>query len=112
MAKTSITAMIVAGLTGALIWALSPEFTGYAEPWDADGGYYPLTLLAAGIFCGISVPRHLASLYLGAVLGQLPFMLFMTGIGAFAGTGLAYLMLFTLTFLVGAVFGERFRQAL
>ncbi len=102
----------MAGIAGCLIWALSPEFTGYVQPWDAGGGYYPLTLLAAGIICGMSVPRHLASLYLGAVLGQLVFMLAIIGVGSLIGPNLANMMLFSLTLIAGAVFGERLRQAL
>ena len=43
---------------GAAIWVLSASITGRAEPWDANGPYYPAALLVAGFVGGLLVPGH------------------------------------------------------
>ena len=38
-ARPVVQALLIASLTGAGIWALSPWASGQAEPWDSEGLY-------------------------------------------------------------------------
>src|SRR3990172_9602457 len=62
-------------LLGAAIWALSPTFTGHAEPWDASHTYYfQIALLLAGAFAAGVWPAGFCIGALGVYLGQLAYM--------------------------------------
>lgn len=47
---------ILAVITGALIWILSPLVTGQQEPWDAEGPYYFAALFIGGALFGAICP--------------------------------------------------------
>ena len=55
---------------GAAIWVLSASITGRAEPWDANGPYYPAALLVAGFVGGLLVPGHWGEVVVGVYAGQ------------------------------------------
>lgn len=81
---------IVIGLAftlGLSIWLLSETITGTSEPWDAPRPYYVGTMFAAGVVCGMLLPRQWWFLPLAITFGQFPA----------AGFGLGF-------FPVGAIF--------
>ena len=108
--ESSTTFATLVGISiGAMIWAISPHFVGYTQPWNAGGGYYPLVLLSAGIIAGIAMPNQPGALYVGAVLGQLAYLLFVLKSGVMADMSIALMLMYTLALLLGAIFGARIR---
>lgn len=104
------TGFAVAGVAGAVVWALSPWLTGRAEAWDAPR-YYFLALLVAGLVAGLAAGRPLWRLYVGAVLGQVLYMLIALPLGPLLPIGVVILLVFTLLFLAAATLGWAVRQA-
>ena len=99
---------------GAAIWVLSASITGRAEPWDADGVYYPAALLAAGFVGGFLVPGHWGEVVVGVYAGQalvlLGRVLSDTGSGGLWPLGLLVLVLYSLIALAGALLGSALRR--
>ena len=99
---------------GAAIWVLSASFTGRAEPWDANGLYYPAALLLAGFAGGLLVPGHWAEVAVGVYAGQalvlLGRVLSDTGSGGLWPLGLMVLGLYSLIALAGALLGSALRR--
>ncbi len=94
----------------AAVWALSVPFTGKTEPWDADGLYYFIALAVAGAFSGAVIPKHLATQYIGAVVGQAAYELVFLEFGALFVLGLAFLAGYSIIFLGAAAVVASFRN--
>jgi len=109
MKRHTSLALFIAGLAGAAIWALSPYATGHREPWDADGFYYIISLVASGVASGILAPRPLWAQYLGAVLGQMMYALLFLELGPLLVIGLGFLLVYSLLFVAGGFVGSRIR---
>lgn len=109
MAHRAVHAFAVSAVLAALIWALSPALTGRTEPWDSDGPYYALALLLAGAVAGALVPRALWAHYLGAVAGQMGFLLLFLPVGPLLPIGAVLLLVYSLLFLAVAAFAAYLR---
>jgi hypothetical protein len=104
--------LLVSFVLGALVWALSPALSGHAEPWDAGGVYYPVSLLLAGLLSGLIRPQYFWVHYLGVILGQLAFMLFFGPGGPLIIVGIVLLAVYSLIALAGAAAGAGVRRLL
>ena len=112
MNRRAAFAFLVAAVASALIWALSPLLTGHAEPWDADGLYYLVALLIAGMVSGALVPKVLWAHYVGAVVGQLGYELLFLNIGPLFVLGIVFLLVYSLIFLAAATVAAYVRNKL
>jgi hypothetical protein len=61
---------VLAVVTGALVWLLSPLLYGQREPWDADWPYYPASLSVAGFLPGCVAGRWFLLCPIGVLFGQ------------------------------------------
>lgn len=102
--------LLIAAIAGALVWVLSPWLTGQREPWDAAGIYYPSALLVTGVVAGFLTPRPLWAHYVGALVGQLLYILLISGFDPLLAVGLIFLLLYTLLFWIGAVLASQIRR--
>ena len=100
----------VAAIAAGLVWAVSPWISGYREPWDAGGYFYILALLLAGAIAGLISPRPLWAHYVGAVIGQLCYELIFLRVGALVILGAAFLLGYSVVFLLGAYAGGQLRH--
>jgi hypothetical protein len=98
---------LVATSSAAIVWALSPWLAGHREPWDAESYYYPVALVIAGAISGYIAPRPLWAHYVGAVVGQIAFQAIFLRIGPLFLLGVAFLLGYSLVFLLGATIGGR-----
>ncbi len=110
MRRSSLLAFLVASAAAFIVWALSPWFTGYPEPWDATGIYYYVALLALGTASGLIAGKPLWAQYVGGVFGQLLYGLLFLPLGPLAAVGLLFLAMWSLLFLAGAYVGSRVRN--
>src|SRR5574341_1516067 len=94
--------LAVSAALGASVWALSPWLVGHREPWDAGGQFYALALATAGILAGLLTPRPFWAHYLGAFVGQVAYEVLFLPIGPLFILGLAFLLAYSLVFLVAA----------
>jgi hypothetical protein len=107
-------AFLIGVVLGAAIWLLSPWITGRSEPWDAEGGYYPGALLAAGALAGLLIPMHWGSATLGIFVGQV--LVIVGGVladpasGGLWPLGLIFLAGYSVLALVGALLGAVLRR--
>jgi hypothetical protein len=105
---------LIGVILGAAIWLLSPWITGRSEPWDAESGYYPGALLAAGVIGGLLIPMHWSSVTLGILVGQV--LVILGGIladpasGGLWPLGLVFLAGYSVLGLLGALFGAVLRR--
>ena len=71
--------VVVGACLSAALWFLSPYIQDTREPWDSPYFIYRGGLLFGGLLLGLLQPRPigkgLASAWLGAWLGQIPFVL-------------------------------------
>ena len=99
-------ALLIGGGLGAAIWLLSPLLTGRREPWDAEGPYYAVALLGAGVLGALLAPQHWRSIPLGVFLGQaavlLGGVLADPGDGGLWPLGVIFLGVYSLLALFGA----------
>jgi hypothetical protein len=102
--------LLIATLAAASVWALSPWLAGHREPWDAASYYYPIGLFVAGAIAGFVAPRPLWAHYLGAVGGQLAFEVLFLRVGALFLLGAAFVLGYSLVFLLAAGIAGRIRQ--
>jgi len=109
MKKDTTLPLIVASVASAAIWALSPLLTGRQEPWDAEGLYYVIALIVAGLISGATAPKHLNSHYFGSILGQVIYGLLFIPIGGLFPLGLIFLAIYSVLFLGGAYLGSQGR---
>ena len=93
---------MLAAAASALIWVVSPWLVGHREPWDASELFYVVALALAGASAGFVSPRPLWAHYLGAVVGQLCYEVFVLGIGPLFVLGAAFLLGYSVVFLVAA----------
>lgn len=92
----------VSAVASAAIWVLSPLLVGRQEPWDADGQFYLLALVVAGVIAGFVTPRPLWAHYLGAFVGQLAYEVSFLPMGPLLVLGIAFLLGYSVVFLMGA----------
>jgi hypothetical protein len=104
--------VIVSALAGASVWALSPLLAGHQEPWDAEGFYYVAALGVAGAVTGLVAPRPLWAHYLGALVGQAAYAAVFLPVGPLFILGAAFLLGYTLIFLVAAALAAYVRTRL
>lgn len=109
MENSTPMAMTVGGCVGVLIWMLAPQFIGQVEPWST-GNYYALALLASGIVAGAFIPGQVVVLYVSAVAGQAVYAALNNYMGIYDAFQFATLLLYTLIFMGGAVFGARLQR--
>jgi hypothetical protein len=109
MENSTSMAVTVGASIGVLIWMLSPAFIGTVEPWNT-GSYYALALLGSGIVAGAFIPKNLGILYVSVVGGQIAYAYLIQHASSLAGMGMGTLLLYTLIFLGGAVFGSRLQS--
>lgn len=95
---------------GAVIWALSRPITGKVEPWDANSAYYYVALALAGFGCAAAIRAPKRFHYVGAVTGQVLYMLLFLRGGGLMPLGIIVLFVYTLVFLAGAAAGARLRR--
>lgn len=108
--RTWLTIAIATGAS-ASIWALS-LLVGHQEAWDAGGGYYPVGLVVGGGLAGVLAPKPLWALYVGAVLGQLGYMLIFLPTGPLLAVGIIILLVASMLFLLAAAIGGFLRTRL
>ncbi len=101
--------IIVAAVAGAAVWGLSPALTDRAEPWDAEGPFYAIALVVAGLVAGVVMPKPLWAHYAGSVVGQAGYELLFLQVGPLFVLGVAFLLGYSVLFLVGAFVGARAR---
>ena len=116
--KPKLTFWVAFGLSivlGALIWICSPRFTGLAEPWDASGYYWQISLLVAGFLPAVFSPQRFWLWPFGVLFGQLVVF----GVRVIQGppsalwpVGVMYLVLFSALTFVGAFIGWASRRVL
>ncbi len=109
MKKQTWLTIATATAAGASIWALSLLLTDHREAWDAGGGYYPVGLVAAGLLAGVLAPKPLWAHYVGAVLGQLAYMLIFLPTGPLIAIGIIILLVASTLFLLAAAIGGYLR---
>lgn len=102
-------ALTVSAIASALIWVLSPFLVGHREPWDADGYFYVLALIVSGLIAGLLAPRPLWAHYVGALVGQLGYELLFLRIGPLFVLGAAFLLGYSLIFVVAAALAAHVR---
>ena len=110
MNKDKAISLCVASGLGAIIWAISPFVTGEIEPWDADSPYYIVSLILAGTIVGGLIPKHLWTVFLGVVVGQIIYMLIFIPSGPLLLIGIVFLVGYGLLSLIAAIFAARFRR--
>jgi hypothetical protein len=108
--KSKLTLWLAFGLSvvlGALIWICSQRFTGTAEPWDAPGYYWHISLLLAGFLPAVFSPQRFWLWPVGVLLGQL--IIFAARViqspSALWPVGVMYLVLFSILTFAGAFIG-------
>src|SRR5688572_26814436 len=96
-------------MLGALIWILSPRFTGHREPWDSDSGYYWLALLVAGFLPSCFCSQRFWLWPLAILIGQAAFLTISImqpdQSGALFPLGLLFLCFYSLVSFAGAAIG-------
>jgi hypothetical protein len=100
----------VCALAAASVWALSPWLVGHREPWDAEGYFYVLGLLAAGTGAGLLTPRPLWAQYVGALIGQIGYELVFLRVGPLFVVGLLFLLGYSVFFLLAAGLAGHLRE--
>ena len=109
MGKEKVIPFLLATVSGATIWAMSPKVTGVTEPWDAQSAYYFVALFASGLLVGALVPRHSWLAWVGVVVGQLIYMLAFLPKGPLLPLGLIFLFAYGILTFVGAWVSAKFR---
>lgn len=100
------TSFLVSVIFAILIWLASPVITGYKEPWDANNFYYVTALVLTGIISGFLSPAPLWKYYVGALIGQIVYLLLISGADALVLVGFIFLTGYTLLVLLGAAVGK------
>ena len=93
---------LLAVLTSAAIWALTPVLTNHREPWDSEGGFYLAALGIAGAVAGAIAPRPLWAHYAGAFTGQLGYELIFLRVGPLVLIGAMFLLVYCAIFTLAA----------
>lgn len=94
--------LLLAALTSAAIWALTPVLTNKREPWDTEGSFYLVALGIAGAVAGAIAPRPLWAHYVGAFTGQLGYELIFLRVGPLVLIGAGFLLVYCAIFTVAA----------
>ena len=103
-------AVLVCGLSGAILWLASPYITGWREPWDAAVPVYPLILFILGFIGAALVPYRVwltaLALLAGQMVGLLWCVFHSSRVGGLWPMGLVIILpLYLLVSLFGALFG-------
>lgn len=109
MKHRAVLAFLVAVITSALVWAISPWLTGHQEPWDAEWFFYVSGLLLSGFITGVLVPKPLWAYYLGSIAGQLGYMMLFLPDGPLMLVGTGFLFVYSCLFLIGGAGGSFLR---
>jgi hypothetical protein len=106
--------LIGALLAGGIIWALAPWLTGAREPWDAEGPYYVIAMLGAGLPLGLLSSRYasLIPLAAGLWLGQVAYESLFLTVGPLFWLGLAFLAAYLVPALLSGVVSVGVRRTL
>lgn len=107
---TWIRVLLLSALTSGLIWALSPWITGYREPWDALSHYYAAALAITGLLTGAFSKRIRWAFFVGAVSGQLLYMLVFLQTGPLMLVGILFLCLYSVIFMAAAIAATYLRE--
>ena len=104
---------LLSAMSGALVWHLSPRFTGELEPWDSGSGYYLLAIAASACLGGIVVGRRLWIPVLGAYFGQVIYcgLFYRPGGPVIMPIAISAGLFGTLPAIVGAIVGAVPREA-
>jgi hypothetical protein len=105
--KSPALALSTSVLLGASIWFFSECLTGHREPWDAQGGIYPLLLVIAGFLPACLTPGGFWRWATGVFVGQLTAFMVMSvqQPGALWPVGIGFLAAYSLWGLLGATLG-------
>lgn len=110
MKTNPIAAIAISAVLAALVWVLSNAVTGNPEPWDGSMAYYLGGLFLAGFVSAWIAPRPVWTYYLGALIGQVAYMLF-AGAGAMILAGALFTALFSVAALAGAFVAKSIRKS-
>ncbi len=110
VSRQSALTFLGAAAASASIWLVAPWATGRAEPWDADGLFYLVALVLAGLISGWLRPRPLWAHYAGAVVGQLAYQAIFLPVGPLILLGAVFLLAFSVVFLAAAVLAAFLRR--
>lgn len=102
-------AFLVSAITCALVWALSPLLTGHSEPWDVAGPFYFAALVVAGSLGGLLAPKPPWAHYLGAVAGQIVYMVLFLPAGPLFILGVVFLAVYSVIPFAAATAAGRLR---
>jgi hypothetical protein len=102
--------LLLAALTSAAIWALTPVLTNHREPWDTAGSFYLVALGIAGAIAGAVAPRPLWAHYVGAFAGQLGYHLIFLRVGPLVLIGAVFLLIYCAIFTVAAALAAFVRR--
>jgi hypothetical protein len=67
--------VVMGFVLGLAIWLVPSTFLGHREPWDGNGPWYAVALVAAGIILGFLGSGHPFSAVVGVFLGQVVVLL-------------------------------------
>lgn len=97
---------------GCAIFAASLPLAGHVEPWDGLPGYYPFALLLGGILAAFSLRVRPAALWVGVVIGQEAYVVFLSksGPGNLWPIGLLFAMAASLLIVAGWYAGTLFKS--
>ena len=101
--------ILASAVSAGGVWALSVPVTGYKEPWDAPGAYYPVALAVAGLISGLVSPRVVWAFPLGAILGQLLYEVAFLEMGPLVLVGVLFMSFYLPIFLPAALFSSYVR---
>ena len=110
MNKDKAISLCVASMLGTIIWVISPFVTGEIEPWDADSPYYIISLILAGAIVGWLIPKHLWTVFLGVIVGQIIYMLIFIPSGPLLLIGIVFLVGYGLFSLIAAMFVAKLKR--
>lgn len=97
-------------ILASLVWALSPLLTGHKEPWDSSSHYYPLALLISGLAAGLLGSHRKSAYYLGALVGQILYVLTFLKVGPLLLVGVGIIAVYSVAFYAAALLADYLRQ--
>lgn len=88
---------------GVAIFVLSRQLEGHVEPWDGLPSHYALALVLGGVVAAVVLRTKPGALWLGLVLGQQGYVVFVSshGAGNLWPIGMAFGMCASLLAVVG-----------
>jgi hypothetical protein len=102
--------LLLAALTSAAIWALTPMLTNHREPWDSEGSFYLVAVGIAGAVTGAFAPKPLWAHYAGSFIGQLGYELIFLRVGPLFLIGAVFLLFYCAIFALAAALAAFIRR--